>query len=282
MHVRDLVELAALVVAHGPVRIGSGRAYSEEGLSTYWQAARCRLDRWARAIKTYSSAPSTPAVLSPPPQWEAIQPVVEEILASEMLTRVWTALGCGLDEAGCGADVSSVLENIWVGHQEARYRALRLLLSGQGLRVEQAVALNRLRRICERWTDMLLSQLVETCPTNRFAFQPRRVREYAADLRGSHDPQLDWSVLRASLRASFQRSLRSVPANADLNRQLAAGILACLEGDSFDATGLPKSLWMTRMERIASDTQGLVEDLLSAEEPAPFARRTQLFRGRRP
>jgi hypothetical protein len=279
MHARELVELAAFVATHGAARIRCRQRFPEHGLQEYWSAAKCRLDRWARDIKAYATAGC--AAGRSHRRWESIQPVAEEIVSSEILTRVWTAIGCGCDQA-CGADdTAPVLLNVWAAHQEARQRVLRLIVAGCGLEVEQAMSLNRSRRICERWTDLLLSRLTEVCSAGRFGFSARRVHEFADELRHSQDPDLAWAVSRASLCASFQWGWASAAPNPDLNRRLAAAILACFTTESFDALGLPKSLWLVRVEQLADDAQCLVEDLLSPEDPALLTGEQLLLRRRR-
>ena len=51
MHVRDLVELAALVAVHSPVLIHGGGRVPKASIEDYWTASRCRLDRWTRLLR---------------------------------------------------------------------------------------------------------------------------------------------------------------------------------------------------------------------------------------
>ncbi len=54
MHVRELVELGALVAAHGMAFIQRSSLLTKRHLEQYWLASRCRQDRWARAMKSFS------------------------------------------------------------------------------------------------------------------------------------------------------------------------------------------------------------------------------------
>ena len=101
MHPGELAELAALVATHGPALIHTGQWSSASSTEQYWISSRCRLDRWSRSLKAYSTQIESRIQEVAPdrhdPDWQHIRSVIEEILSSQMLTRVWTAVACGLD-----------------------------------------------------------------------------------------------------------------------------------------------------------------------------------------
>lgn len=291
MHGRELVELAALASAHGRVLIRSeGASLPIEGLGQYWSASKCRLDRWRRALKAASPAlQNLPPEISPlerltlgpadadgPSHNGSLISVLEEILLSEVLTRVWAALMSAFDERHGQSENAPVAESVLTGHAEARHGALTLLVQGPGVASRDALALNQLRRRAERWTDLLVGHICLEHDVSRFAPNLETAREFAADLRHhqawSADQQA-WSIVLASLRAAFRQKISSAPSpNGDLNRQIAAGVLGCLPPELFDATGLVQSLWMTRISRAADDAQGLISAMF-APEPCPAVSR---------
>jgi hypothetical protein len=214
--------------------------------------------------------------------WCAAQPVLEEILASEALTRVWTAIGCAIDQERGTRDVGPVVRSIYLGHLEARNRVLGLMLYGQGFGVEPAVLLNRLRHRIERWIDMLLGYVQVVGDAKEFSFDTDRMLEFADDI--SHEQvapggQLAWQMVLASLRATFRRSLTEESVNHDLNERIASAVLSCFDGDVFDSSGVLKSLWLVRMSNVAKDTQGMIDTLL-ADDHAPPNRLASLPRRR--
>lgn len=84
----ELVELAALATAHGPVLLASGGRLSSSALEQYWASSKCRLDRWSRALRQFLSAthrPDPDAAVA----WTSLRGELEEILTGEILTRVW-------------------------------------------------------------------------------------------------------------------------------------------------------------------------------------------------
>jgi hypothetical protein len=208
--------------------------------------------------------------------------LLTEILASEVLTRVWTALGCAIDGAHQEHEVGPIVRGIYIGHLEARNRVLNLMLHGQGFGVEAAVALNRLRHRLERWTDMLLGYVHTACDASEFAFDPIRLGEFADDIRSElRQPHgnLSWQIVVASLRATFAKCDPAHALNADLHERVVAGVLSCFDPEMFDSTGVFKSMWLVRMTNVAQDTQGMI-DLLVAEEEPVASRPTRIPKGR--
>lgn len=268
MHARELVELAAIVSAHGPVLVRGTERLSTTAVEQYWTASKCRLDRWGRSLKDFASDARHAAEPRRRAQWPLLRGVLEEILTGEVLTRVWTAVLCAYDRHHGGNDAEAVARSVLIGHLEARHRVLTMLVRGPGIQPEQAVKLNHLRRRAERWTDLLVGYLSGLHDVSEFAVDPARARDFAEDLQyqchlkgGRHA----WPLVLASLRAAFRHALGSVSPNADLNAKIANSILSCFQPELFDSTGLFRSLWLVRLSNVTNDAQGLVEDLLALE-----------------
>lgn len=265
MHARELVEFAALLASNGPAIIGHATRLSDSGLEQYWSASRSRQECWGRSLKTFSYELQYAQSKDMVTRWAEIRDVLEEILTTEVLTRIWGAVCCGYEQRRGLDEASPIVRNVLAGHLEARHRALNLMVYGHGLRVEEAVSLNRMRRRNERWNDMLLGYLPESTEAAEFAFSPARVKEFAADARDSIQPETAWSLLLTSLRIAYQRQTCATSPNEGLNRRVAAAVLACLPSELFESTGTLKSLWLLRMQHAANDTQGMIEQLLALE-----------------
>ncbi len=274
MHARDLVELAALVAVHSPVLIhGSGRV-PRASIEEYWIASRCRLDRWTRLLRRLADA-GTQVPLPAPLHWTRVQPVVEEILASELLTRLWTAASVAYDRRRDDEELAPVARNVFQGHQEARRRLLQLIADGRAIDLAEGVSLNHLRRRVERWTDMLLAHVARDVDITEFAFEPDRAVDFAEDL--SHDAvaaerRFTCQLILSSLRAAFETNLAHGSPNRDLNRRLGTAILGCFREELFDCTGLVKPLWVERLSVTADDAQGMIDELVRIDDAAAFRR----------
>jgi hypothetical protein len=216
MHARELIELAGLVAAHGPLLIEDRDPLADEHVERYWVTSQTRLDRWAHSLKEFAAGgipdrpdppakDESPSPPGEPPSASRLPPsslpstarvsarlrgVLEEILVSEVLTRVWTAVLCAHDACRGAEEAGPAARSVLLGHIEARHRALSLVVqaerrSGENgeSRVERerrgvedpplsplrlprshvplgvAVRANSLRRRAERWTDVLLGHL---------------------------------------------------------------------------------------------------------------------------
>ncbi len=256
IHARDLIELSVLVAQHGPLLVYGPPRVPETAIDAYWVASKCRLDRWARALK------EPPTVLT---GW------IEEILASEMLTRVWTAAMCAYDRFHRTDRMEPVARSVWLGQIEARHRLLSLLVHGQSLPAEEIRRLNTLRLRVEGWSDVLVGRLAGLVDVAEFAVDPRRARDFARDLaakRRKKGGRMVWPLCLASLRSAFRHAFTRPSPNADLNARIGASILAFFQPEVFDGTGLFTPLWMWRLMQAATDAQGWIEDLLETETPA--------------
>ena len=115
---------------------------------------------------------------------------------------------------------------------------MSVLLDGQAIPAERAVAINRLRLKVERWTDLLLGRLLTRADVVEFAVEPDRRREFADDLRHEErtaGTEYIWSLTLTALGA-FPPTAISTP-SADLNARIAASILGCFPSDLFNSTG---------------------------------------------
>ncbi len=267
MHARELVELAAILSAQGPVLVRGETQLSSQGVQQYWTASKCRFDRWTRNLKSFAADATHSDATAARVKWPFLRGVLEEILTGEVLTRVWTALLCLYDRHRGTSDFESLARSVMIGHMEARHRVLILLVRGPGVDAEGAVKLNHLRRRAERWTDLLVGHLAQLGDVSEFACDVERAIEFSRDLDyqsnvkgGRHA----WPLLQASLRAAFRRGMAPVSPNEDLNAQIGSSILASFPGDLFDSTGLFRSLWLHRMANVTSDVQVMIDSLVGS------------------
>jgi hypothetical protein len=265
MHAWELVELGALTAAHGPAVVALSPPWSPQALDRYWSAGKIRIDAWGRAIRDYTAAMQSAPPQRRPQLWRQARPVLEEILTAEVLNRVWTAVMCQCDRRRRdGAEAAA--RSVYLGQMEARNRALNLMVYGQGFELQEAVALNQIRRRSERWADLLLGNLLIEHEVLEFAFDAERAREFAADLRDQGGLCGNaWRLTLASLRAAFSQGLSPQAPFPHLNDRLGSAVIELLPAELFDSVGMPHSLWMTRMANLTDDAQGMLDDLLRNE-----------------
>lgn len=271
MRCYELIELSAAIAVNARAFIRSQGQLADASIAEYWSASRSRLDRWARWLQrdlgTLRSDPAQAAIVC-----RHARPVLEEILASEILTRVWTAVACAGDRRGGASCVSPVVRSVLLGHLEARNRALHFMLRAQHHAAEAMLPSNRLRHRCERWTDMLLAYLPPGGDVALVAFDKRRVWDFAEDVRGQFRRSTaarSWLLLRLALQSCFGFSLSATSPNDDLNARIGSAIVACLRPERFDELGAFESRWMERLEYTAAEAEMLIDELLAEDAPAP-------------
>jgi hypothetical protein len=281
MHVREMVEVAGLVALHGPLLVKGPAAPSSTHLEQYWSASRCRFESWSRALKAHAAADDAHEESDP---WVDIRATLDEIFTSEMLTRVWTAVLVAHDRHSGTDGAEAIARNVLSTHMEARHRALALLTHSRQFNTEQAVALNRLRRRSERWSDVLLGGVWHVGDAREFAVEAERAADFADELayqRNVPGGLHAWRLTLVSLRNAFQRGLAPLAANPDANARIVAAILGSFQGELFDSTGVFKSPWMMRLSDAANDAQGLLCELLQPTPRRPEPEPTDRPRRRR-
>lgn len=268
MHARTLVELAGLLVHHAPAWLALPAPLPQATLERYWVGSKVRLDVWCQELK---SASLQPAPRHTPSSRTA--GILAEILASEVLTRVWTGLATLVDRRLACGDYEPVVRSVLIGHLEARHRALRLLLDAHGLRPADVQPLDRLRREAERWTDLLIAllSLDDTLGVVQpLSIDAARAQQFAQDLhvdRRLGRLDLVRGLWLASLRTGAKALDHWPTVHPRLHEEIGAALLAAFPAENFDATGLLRSAWLARLEAGAHDSQVLLDDYLGEVAP---------------
>ena len=262
MHASQLAELATWAAFNSHMIIHRSEALTSEICNEYWSQSKCRQTRWMAALKLFETDLQDTASNHDP--WPAIEIVIQEIFIAEMLTRVWSAAMVAHDIHYATDELTGMAHSIHIGHLEAKNRAMRLLLSEDSSNPEVFDKLNSTRRRIERWTDLLLGQLPDIEASRRFGYQPNRVLDFADEVANdtnSANAEARRLLYAASLREDLRKTCNQYSANPDINRRIAAGILACFPTDRFDSYGMPKSIQLIWLERTTDDTQILIDNL---------------------
>lgn len=265
MHAKQQSEIAAWLALNSSAIIHGSQKVEALVAASFWSDSKSRLARWASALKTFDHDVRNPDQSHNP--WPAIGIVVEEVIVSEMLTRIWGAMLVSLDETAGRKELSALAHSVFIGHLEARNRTMRLMLAGRAANEQLFDRINQLRRSVEKWTDLFLSWLPNQRAARKFAFDPARFDDYA----GEHDHYTDQQmltrhqVLIRSMANMLTTLTGSWSANPEMNQRIVNGILACIDRDAFDAEGLPRNLRSIWLERSHTDAQVLVRQLESLE-----------------
>ncbi len=269
MHSVHLVDLAAVVSEHGPAILYGRETLSPEALTHYWTATHSRFNLWHQAMARYSRAEQLNQESALNDWWEQHTPVMEEILVSEILTRVVAALGIGLDSQASEEEISPVTHAILLNHLEASNRVHQVMLKANGRNMVKAEQLNRVRRGIESWTDVLIGRMaLRNREPLQYAIERERALEYAEEavLQG-HGVirKTSNALMNISMHDMISTRLSAEPALPAANREVARSVMLMLRPELFDSVGTLKSLWMHRLENSADQTDRMLEELASAD-----------------
>jgi hypothetical protein len=266
MHARQLAQIGSWIAVHAPTLIFGNSSPKELVSVDYWTASKCRIQRWNAALEIFEQDLRSGNRGHDP--WPAIQTVVEEILVSEFLTRIWSAAVMAHDTYQESDELFGLAHSVHISHIEARNRAMRMLLGSQASNEKEFDRLNLLRRKIERWTDIFLARVTDIAIGKIFAFDAKRVADFHDEIEES-SPAMQHrrnQVLIASFAAELMEFQSQWAANPELNRKISSSLLACFPSDRFDSLGLPKSFGMVLLEKTQHDTQLLVDRLLELDD----------------
>lgn len=270
MHAVQLADLAAILALHGPSLLFRRELISEEALHAYWAANRGRSESWNRRLGEYQEHERDGGMADLRQWWEEQYPLLEEILLSEPLTRIYAGLAASLDAKGETEQISPITHSVFLNHLEARNRVLQLMIYGRGAAVEVAVRLNRLRAAVESWCDALIGHLggSQDRQWERYAVDVSRARAFAEDARqlpsGTARDTAGW-LMTAAMRETLVRRSQPHAATPKANQQVSDAVLMCLRPDLFDSVGVLKSLWLHRLQRGAEQADRVLDELAGSD-----------------
>lgn len=261
MHARQQTEIAAWLAVHSANLLAAARNHDGLLAEYYWTNSKSRAGRWNTALKIFADDFSRTESEHNP--WPAFEIIAEEIFLSEMLTRVWSAYLVSFDVQAEKEEFSGLAYSVFITHVEAKNRVFRLLLSAQGKNEPAFERLNQLRRLVEKWTDLFLAWLPNPSVAQKFAFDKKRLADFAQERGYYNDEQAahQQQVLITSMMRGFSAPAGKWAANPELNRRILDGIVACLDQNALNQIELPAPLARFWMEKAHTDTQLLVERL---------------------
>lgn len=268
MHSVHLIDLAAVVSEHGPTILYGRNTLAPEALTQYWTATHTCFGLWHQAMGRYSRAEKTEHQHAIDEWWSDHTALMEEILVSELLTRVVAALGAGMDEGSAEEEISPVTHAILLNHLEASNRVHQIILKARGTAAMRAERLNRVRQGIESWTDVLIGRMsVRNSAPIQYAINSQRATEYAEEAsQQGHGVTRKTSnaLMNISMRDMIYQRMSSEPALPAANREVSRSVMLMLRPELFDSVGALKSLWVHRLEKSADQTDRMLDELTSA------------------
>lgn len=177
-------------------------SFNEAALFSLWQNMRKRAGEWQREFHECQVSITNDVVDRGATK---LNDLGKEILAADLLLRVWGSLQVARDRR-CGvAFAQPILEHVVYSIQYVRSRLLQWVL-GCG---EPAADLDRFRRRCDRWTDVLIGPILVKFGTGLFAYNPQRAWEFGEEVWESRASVT--ALQDASLRLACREPMLQVP-----------------------------------------------------------------------
>jgi len=241
MHASRLVDLAAIVASQHRLLCQQKVDGDFWAADQFWVLTRARLNEWARTLKNCETLKVSDNDFDPVQFWNETQPVIEEVLLSEICTRLWCATLTTIENIRHPGELDPIARSVFISSLEARRRALRLILFAKGLPGVTTTTVNSLRMNCEVWTDHLLADLSSLRLSRQYCFDRRRLER--AHLARKNDDSLRAKATRRearilALRYMLSTRLATPAVCGELNSEIAAVILSCLPQAAFDGTGV--------------------------------------------
>jgi hypothetical protein len=259
MHSCDLLQLAAILALHGPELAVRQPEHLDANLGSYWLASRRRIDSWNRHLRQLSAA-TAHAVKIPSPA-----NMLEEIIVSEPLTRVWTAIVVASHQNSQRNKAQAVVENIMNAHLTIRHHAMSLL-ARHSINPETTPLLAQLESRTARWTDLLIAYLEQNHRVSHLAPHPERSLDFAEDLHsqarrpGSHTAS---AITLAAMRQAICCKISPKSHHANLNFQIGAAIVDSCDAEVLESAGLFDALCAIRIIHTTVSCQKMLSDSLN-------------------
>ena len=218
-------DLASVIARQAPAVLSNPMCVTDTHAADYWRASRTRSDVWGAE----TAALTTARRLSPKQRSQALR-CVREVLTSELVTRMWTAILVTHDRRH-DSRVATLAWRVFERHQESRLAALRLMTRPDGLTEEQVDELDGLRRRAERWTDCLLASVSRRPkdPASAMAFDAGRLADFVEDAGHWHRMQPQFDAFHLSALAMRADAEERDPRRGELHRGVLEAIAAVIE-----------------------------------------------------
>jgi hypothetical protein len=222
MNHRQVLELAGWLAEHGADVAGRCRGIKAAALRRYHSARQTQFHAWLEVLveKRHGEFPAHPIADSDTGH-DALT-TVQEIAPHGVLVRVASTILYSIGERldiPLAMDVANQTARSFdsVAHAATAALALRSWIPAQALS-----DLARIRRVCDRLSDLLCGSLLPTLRCDRFAVD----RERAADFANTYGCQP--SLVRVPIRKSALVVPAAAPTWRDLAVEVEQSLLACL------------------------------------------------------
>lgn len=242
LSVLSFADVALLASRVGRIVIENRSEPSPTSLREFWQQARALQQMWTRQLDAWTAESD--------PQLRQLSELATQVFACELMTRVWSTVLLGVDLQTGREDLTRVARNAVGGLLQVRHGVMSRLLQLPQEAEPHVTEIERLRRRCDRWTDLLIGNLVGDGEAFEFAFDVVRARDFAVEsteFDPSTGPHPVEHLVAAGLRMAFLGQLPETQLTEPAFLRLVQSILGALPQEAFHQDGSLKSLLERRV-----------------------------------
>ncbi len=252
MDIQQIAEFSGLIASQARGIIESPHRLDETQIEESWRTSRDWLIGLLHRIDHVLEAEETQPHLEHDLFREQLVTWMKQVFAAEMLLRVWGAVLTVRDQSHSEEASAELARHIMILQLKVRHRVLTLLLDEAEQSPVEMANVDRFRRKVERWTDLLLCEMVLRFDLDDFTFDARRSRELGVDyFQNQYDDvcYFTWQLLTAGLKSSFDSTEPDDYERYELPADCSRAILACLPVDAFHENGPFHTLRFARLLR---------------------------------
>ncbi|WP_010588253.1 hypothetical protein [Schlesneria paludicola] len=240
---RTVAELALVISKAARTHLNHSHKPSAASLKLFWQSSRSLEKRWATALDEWTVAGSRDLAI--------LEQLAMRLLTSEMVVRIWGTILGSIDRIGQDDDLIRVAQSAVGCFTRSRNSLLTLLVAVPERDQQHAQRIDRLRRRCERWTDLLLGPIAVKSGCFEFAFSPERALDFGEELLASDvatGPNPAEHLVLASMQLTFGPHLSADGDNDDVELvSLIQSVISHLPTAAFQRNGSLRSLLEQRL-----------------------------------
>ena len=172
------------------------------------------------------------------------------VFASEILVRTFSTLLAAFDHRLGTDDLTRVARNVVSGLLQIRMKTLSQLLVVPEIDHDRVLKIDRLRRRCDRWTDLLIGTIASTDNCFEFAIDPDRARDFGEEsvfAETEYGPRPFENLVSAGLRGTFLQHLSNQCFDEPEFLILTKSILACVPRQALHRDGSFRTLLERRI-----------------------------------
>ena len=199
---RSLAELALVFSQAARGILEETKAPSSESIRGFWRSNRLLQTRWMIELEAGINPRSN--------EIELLERLAPRIFTSEILIRSFSTFLAAFDQRLGADDLTRVARNVVSGQLQIRLKVLSRLLAVPEIDHDRVLKVDRLRRRCDRWTDLLVGVIAIRENCFEFAFDPDRAKDFGEEsmfAETEFGPRPIETLVSAGLRGSFLQHL---------------------------------------------------------------------------